>query len=42
MVKVTFIRPCMCEGFWVATVNTGDDTVKREGFAEYDMMLMEH
>ena len=42
MVKVTFIRPCMREGFWVATVNTGDDTVKREWFAEYDTMLMEH
>ena len=42
MVKVTFIRLCMCEGFWVATANAGDDTVTREGFAEYDMMLMEH
>ena len=42
MVKVTFIRPCMCEGFWVATANAEDDTVKCDGFAEYDMMLMEH
>ena len=42
MVKVAFIRPCMCEGFWVATANAEDDTVTREGFAEYDMMLMEH
>ena len=40
MVKVTFIHPCMCEGFYVATVNTRDDALKCEGFAEYDMMLM--
>ena len=42
MVKMTFTRPCMCEGYWVATANAEDETVKCEGFAEYDMMLMGH
>ena len=42
MVKITLTRPCMCEGYWVATANAKDETVKCEGFGEYDTVLMRH
>ena len=40
MVKVTFLHPCMSEGFYVATIDACDDSLKCERFAENDMMLM--
>ena len=42
VIRITLVRPCMCEGYWVATANAEDETVKCEGFAEYDMVLMGH
>ena len=42
MVKITLTRPCMCEGYWVATVNAKGEAVRCEGSGEYDMVLMRH
>ena len=42
VIRITLLRPCVCEGYWIVTTTAENEGVKCEGLAEYDLILMRY
>ena len=42
VIRITLLRPCVYEGYWVTTTTAEDEMVKCEGLGEYDTVLIRY
>ena len=42
VIRITLLRPCVCEGYWIVTTTAENERVKCEGLGECDTVLMRY
>ena len=42
VIRITLLRPCVYEGYWIGTTTAENERVKCEGLGECDPILMRY